>query len=89
MGQEKQIFYNLGKELELYPPKFDSGEYVKLALSASEADSGNYSKSGQIWVVDVGGALGYDNHTYDVFIEEENCLCKHIPEEWIRPIEKQ
>lgn len=35
---------------------------------------------GVIEAADFGGAFELDYHSYDVFVKDENCLYKHIPE---------
>lgn len=35
---------------------------------------------GVIEIADYEGALEHNFHSYDIFVEEDNCLYKHIPE---------
>ena len=65
---------------KLEKPKFKHKQQVEFTLT----DLGK--KVGEIRVVDVGGAWGFDNHTYDVFVKEDNCFYKHLREEILRKI---
>lgn len=35
---------------------------------------------GQIKIVDFGGSLEQDCHSYDIYVEKNNTLYKHVPE---------
>lgn len=57
-----------------FPPmKYSLGEEVQFKVNT-------FILSGVIYVADFGGAIGQPYHSYDVFVEEENCLYKHVPE---------
>lgn len=58
-------------------PKYEEGTTVKFII-------GNELKTGVIWVVDKFGTFNYkEDVSYDIMIESENCLYKHIPEKHI------
>lgn len=55
-------------------PKYKEGTTVKFII-------GNKLKTGVIWVVDEFGTFDYkEDVSYDIMVESENCLYKHIPE---------
>lgn len=44
----------------------------------------NELKTGVIWVVDRFGTWNYtEDVSYDIMVESENCLYKHIPEKYV------
>lgn len=58
-----------GKEAPLY----GEGDIVRF-----HAEGGTLT--GRVEIVDVGGAFGLDEHSYDIFVEERGFLWKHVPE---------
>ena len=59
-------------------PKFDYEQTVHFKID-------NKDKIGVIWVVDSFGTWDYDKDVcYDIFVESENVLYKHIPEYFVR-----
>lgn len=61
--------------------KFDLNDIVSFLWN-------NERLVGEIWIRDFNGALGFNTHTYDIFVEELNCLFKHIIESDIILVEK-
>ena len=61
------------------PMKYSLGEEVQFKVNT-------LILSGVIYVADFGGAVGQDYHSYDIFVEKENCLHKHVPEKNISKI---
>lgn len=58
-------------------PKYKEGTTVKFIV-------GNKLKTGVIWVVDKFGTFDYkEDVSYDIMVERENCLYKHIPEKYV------
>ncbi|MFK5709837.1 hypothetical protein [Lysinibacillus boronitolerans] len=53
--------------------KFKLGDTVRFTFNGSE-------KVGTVEIADYGGSLEHDYHSYDIFVVEDNCLYKHIPE---------
>lgn len=49
---------------------------------------GNETLEGIIQVCDFGGAVGYDYHTYDIYVVKEKVLYKHIEECNIKELKK-
>ncbi|MDU1847135.1 MAG: hypothetical protein E6778_16500 [Niallia nealsonii] len=43
---------------------------------------------GKIEIRDFGGSFEHDYHSYDVYVEEDNCLYKHIKESDLTLIER-
>lgn len=58
----------------LPPMKFNLGDKVRFTISDNEL-------VGIVKIADFGGAFEHDYHSYDIFVAEDNCLYKHIPEE--------
>lgn len=54
--------------------KFKLGDKVRFTFNGSE-------KVGIVEISDYGGSFEHDYHSYDIFVAEDNCLYKHIPEE--------
>lgn len=62
-------------------PRYKYYDMVKFTISSTEV------KTGEIHVVDADGSLGQNlEPSYDIFVQDENCLYKHIEES--RIIEK-
>jgi len=57
--------------------KFNLGEKVQFKFNGNEL-------VGIVEIADFGGSLEHDYHSYDIFVAEDNCLYKHIPEEVCR-----
>ena len=58
-------------------PKYKEGTTVKFIFR-------NQLKTGVIWVVDRYGTFDYkEDVSYDIMVESENCLYKHIPEKYV------
>lgn len=58
-------------------PKYKEGTTVKFTFR-------NELKTGVIWIVDKYGTWDYtEDVCYDIMVESENCLYKHIPEKYI------
>lgn len=64
----------MSKNWDLPPMKFNLGDKVRFTFNGSE-------KIGTVEIADYGGSLDQDYHSYDIFVTEDNCLYKHIPEE--------
>ena len=67
-------------------PKHKQNDTVRFL----HADSGEIvSVTGKVEVVDAWGTFEQNEEpSYDIFVEEENCLYKHIPESHIIGVEK-
>jgi hypothetical protein len=58
-------------------PKYKEETTVKFIV-------GDELKTGVIWVVDRFGTFDYkEDVSYDIMVESENCLYKHIPEKYV------
>lgn len=58
-------------------PKYKEGTTVKFTFR-------NELKKGVIWIVDKYGTWNYtEDVSYDIMVESENCLYKHIPEKYV------
>jgi hypothetical protein len=58
-------------------PKYKEGETVKFIAN-------NELKTGFVFVVDKFGTWDYtEDVSYDIMVESENCLYKHIPEKYV------
>lgn len=58
-------------------PKYKEGTTVKFIVCGK-------SKKGVIWIVDKYGTWNYtEDVSYDIMVESENCLYKHIPEKYV------
>ena len=64
----------MSKSWNLPPMKFNLGEKVQFKFNGNEL-------VGVVEIADFGGSLEHDYHSYDIFVAEDNCLYKHIPEE--------
>lgn len=63
------------------PPKFKRGDEVAFCAVSCNVDARRLRRvRGVIKIVDVGGAIGVNEHSYDIFSESENMLYKHVPE---------
>ena len=59
-------------------PKFTRGDYV-------EFEARGEIKRGKIYIVDAFGTFEQmEEPSYDIIVEEENCLYKHFPESSVR-----
>ena len=68
-------------------PKFQRGDKVKFTWTR---DGQEISKTGSIYIVDAYGTFEQNNEvSYDIFVEEENCLYKHFVESMVEGIEEQ
>ena len=57
---------------KMAPPRFKEGDYVVFRSNGEK-------KTGQIYIVDRYGTFGQNEEpSYDVMVDEENCLYKHI-----------
>ena len=55
-------------------PKFKKGDMVKFNWKDGK-------KVGKVCIVDVYGTFGQDKEaSYDIMVEEDDCLYKHVPE---------
>lgn len=55
-------------------PKFELGQLVRFNF-------GNEKKEGRIEIIDKFGCIDFPNDvSYDILVEDENCLYKHIQE---------
>ncbi|MGN0282869.1 MAG: hypothetical protein ACI4B3_11335 [Prevotella sp.] len=54
-------------------PKYKVGDNVSFTIN-------NETRNGFIYIVDAYGAFGFDDVSYDILVETENCLYKHIEE---------
>lgn len=54
--------------------KFNLGDKVRFTFNDNEL-------VGIVQIADFGGSNEHDYHSYDIFVVEDNCLYKHIPEE--------
>jgi hypothetical protein len=58
-------------------PKYKEGETVKFIFNGE-------LKTGFVFVVDRFGTFFYtEDVSYDIMVESENCLYKHIPEKYV------
>lgn len=54
-------------------PKYKVGDNVSFTIN-------NEIRNGFIFIVDKYGAFGFDDVSYDIFVESEECLYKHVEE---------
>ncbi|MFJ7982247.1 hypothetical protein ACIQ1D_18470 [Lysinibacillus xylanilyticus] len=64
----------MSKNWNLPPMKFNLGEKVLFTFNGNEL-------VGIVEIANFGGSFKHDYHSYDIFVAEDNCLYKHIPEE--------
>ncbi|MFJ7407165.1 MULTISPECIES: hypothetical protein [unclassified Lysinibacillus] len=64
----------MSKYLNLPSMKFKLGDKVRFTINGNEM-------IGIVEIADYGGSMENDFHSYDIFVAEDNCLYKHIPEE--------
>ncbi|HHD9090322.1 hypothetical protein ACPTF6_03700 [Enterococcus faecalis] len=62
-----------GKNRNLPPMKYYKGQEVKFNYNSENL-------KGVIEILDFGGSLEHDYHSYDIYVEASNTLYKHIPE---------
>ena len=63
-------------------PKYKLNEYVRFTV-------GDVIKNGTIYIIDKYGTFFDDNDvSYDIMVAEENCLYKHIREDFVSKISK-
>ncbi|MGE7689540.1 hypothetical protein ACQKMI_10025 [Lysinibacillus sp. NPDC097214] len=67
----------MSKNWNLPPMKFKLGDKVRFTFDGNEL-------VGIVEIADFGGSVKHDYHSYDIFVAEDNCLYKHIPEEVCR-----
>lgn len=67
----------MSKYLNLPSMKFKLGDKVRFTINGNEM-------IGIVEIADYGGSMENDFHSYDIFVAEDNCLYKHIPEEVCR-----
>lgn len=67
-------------------PKFEYGQKVRLTISDQNGNS--IEKIGTIEIIDRHGTF-FDTSdvSYDILVEDENCLYKHITERIVEAIE--
>lgn len=70
--REEEIATRMVMLKSLPPTKFNVGDKVRFTWDGSEV-------VGVVEIVDFGGSLEHDYHSYDIFADD--CLYKHIPEE--------
>ena len=57
-------------------PKYRVGDNVSFTIN-------NVTRYGFLYIVDTYGALGLDDVSYDIFVEKDNCLYKHVEERMV------
>lgn len=70
--REQEMTARIAMLKRLPPTKFKLGDKVRFTCNGDEG-------VGIIEIVDFGGSLEHDYHSYDI-LTEDNCLCKHISE---------
>lgn len=60
--------------IEFFPMKFNLGDIVLFKFR-------DEMLTGRIDIRDFGGSIEHDYHSYDILVEEQNMLYKHIPEQ--------
>ena len=60
-------------------PKYKVGDNVSFTIN-------NGIRHGFIYIVDKYGAFGYDDVTYDIIVESEDCLYKHVEEKYVEKV---
>ena len=61
-------------------PKFQLNQRVKFTVD-------NQMLEGVIHIIDVFGTFEYNEDvSYDIFVDGENCLYKHIPEKYVEGV---
>lgn len=60
--------------IEFFPMKFNLGDIVVFKFQDEMI-------TGKIDIRDFGGSIEHDYHSYDILVEEQNMLYKHIPEQ--------
>lgn len=67
-------------------PKFDYGQKVRFTISDQEDNA--MEKKGSIEIIDrYGTFFNPSDVSYDILVEEENRLYKHITEKFVKAIE--
>ena len=57
-------------------PKFKVGDNVSFTIN-------NETRNGIVFIVDAYGAFCLDDASYDILVETENCLYKHVEERMV------
>ena len=57
-------------------PKFKVGDNVSVTIN-------NVKRNGVVLIVDAYGAFCLDDVSYDILVETENCLYKHVEERMV------
>ena len=57
-------------------PKFKVGDNVSFTMN-------NETRNGVVLIVDAYGAFCLDDVSYDILVETENCLYKHVEERMV------
>ena len=60
-------------------PKFKVGDNVSFTIN-------NETRNGFIYIVDTYGAFGLADVSYDILVETEDCLYKHIEEKYVEKV---
>ena len=64
-------------------PLYNNGETVRFWHSAGGYGGEWNAKQGEVYVVDFNGAIECSEHSYDILIEEENMLYKHVEQKFV------
>lgn len=60
-------------------PKYKVGDKVSFTIN-------NEIRNGFIYIVDTYGAFGLDDVSYDILVEIEDCLYKHVEEKYVEKV---
>ena len=60
-------------------PKYEVGDNVSFTIN-------NETRNGFIYIVDTYGAFGLDDVSYDILVETEDCLYKHVEEKYLERV---
>lgn len=60
-------------------PKYKVGDTVSFTIN-------NETRNGFIYIVDTYGAFALDDVSYDILVETEDCLYKHVEETRVKEI---
>lgn len=60
-------------------PKYKVGDNVSFTIN-------NETRNGFIYIVDTYGAFALDDVSYDILVETEDCLYKHVEEKYVEKV---
>lgn len=57
-------------------PKYKVGDKVSFCIN-------DITRKGVVFIVDAYGAIDTNDVSYDILVEKENCLYKHVEEQYV------